>query len=283
MVQPLLEALVEADDHGAGAAEAGIEHGALGVVVVLHLVLTGAVPEAEGVVEDFRAAAGDPSGAGGLEARGAFGVAQPTPLRHEHELGDRHFVEGEGFAVTLVEAAEERAVVVHPEVGVEAAVEPDELAADGGHGVDPLHQLLEAEDVGALLAGELVERAVVAARHAHVRVVEDGHDHVGGAVGRVEARAGVAGELLEEGVVGLFPEGAGILPVEALPAEHPVGGTLNGGHHGVPLTRAHGGLRPARYHCRGWKRLPIPASCRRGAARIPRRCSGRRSPGPGAA
>ena len=79
-------------------------------------------------------------------------------------------------------AREEVAVVVEREVGVEAAVEAGEIAAEGEQFVELGEDLLVREDVAALLAGEFVEGAVVALGDADVGVVDDAHEHVGAGV-----------------------------------------------------------------------------------------------------
>ena len=81
-------------------------------------------------------------------------------------------------------AREEVAVVVEREVGVEAAVEGGEVAAEGEQLVELGEDLALGEDVAAVLAGESVEGAVVALGDADVGVVDDAHDHVGAGVGR---------------------------------------------------------------------------------------------------
>ena len=72
---------------------------------------------------------------------------------------------------------------------VEAAVECGEIAAEGEQLVELGEDFVLREDVAALLTGEFVEGAVVALGDADVGVVDDAHDHVGGAVGGVEAGA----------------------------------------------------------------------------------------------
>ena len=122
------------------------------------------------------------------------------------ELGDRERVELDPVAVALAHGREEVAVVVERQLRVEAAVEADEVAADLEQLVDLREHVVAVEDVAALLVREDVERAVVALGDADVRVVDDPHHHVGGAVGLVPARARPLRELLQLVVRRVVPE-----------------------------------------------------------------------------
>ena len=99
---------------------------------------------------------------------------------------------------------------------VEAAVEGGEVAAEGEEFVELGEDSSLREDVAAGLAGEFVEGAVVALGDADVGVVDDAHDHVGGAVGGVEAGADVGGECAEVGVGSVLPEVAAVFGGYAL-------------------------------------------------------------------
>ena len=101
-------------------------------------------------------------------------------------------------------------------MGVEAAVEAGEIAAEGEELVQFGEHRFVREDVAALLAGELVEGAVVALGDADVGVVDDAHHHVGGAVRGMEAGANLGGEGAEVGVGGFAPEVAGVFGRDAL-------------------------------------------------------------------
>ena len=88
---------------------------------------------------------------------------------------------------------------------VEAAVEAGEIATEGEQFAQFGEDLFLAEDVAALLSGQLVERAVVALGHADVGVVDDPHQHIGACRGLVEARAHLGCEAAHVGVAGLAP------------------------------------------------------------------------------
>ena len=122
------------------------------------------------------------------------------------ELGDRERVELDPVAVALADGGEEIAVEVERELRVEAAVEGDEVAADLEQVVDLREHLLAREDVAALLVREHVEGAVVALGDADVRVVDDPHHHVGGAVRLVEAATGGLRERLQLLVARVQPQ-----------------------------------------------------------------------------
>ena len=105
MLDALLERLVEADDHGRGGAQAGLDERALRGEVFGDGVLELAVAAAEVLGEDLGAAAGDPADAGGFEARGGVGVAELGVVGEVHELGDGEGVELERVAVAARMAA----------------------------------------------------------------------------------------------------------------------------------------------------------------------------------
>ena len=68
MLDALVDGLVEADDHGGGGAQAGVDEGALGFEVFGDGVFELAVAAAEVFGENLRAAAGDPAHACVFEA-----------------------------------------------------------------------------------------------------------------------------------------------------------------------------------------------------------------------
>src|SRR5262249_30219111 len=110
------------------------------------------------------------------------------------------------LAVARTDCGEKVAVVVEWEPRVEAAVEPDEVAAELEQLVDLREDVLAREDVAAGLIRQDVERAVVALRDADVRVVDDPHDHVGGGLRIVVPRAALLRATLELIVVRVQPQ-----------------------------------------------------------------------------
>jgi hypothetical protein len=143
-------------------------------------------------------------------------------LGHEHELGHRHLVELDGVGgVAGPQLGEELGVVLDADVGVKAAVKAHQGAPEAAQGVDALTELLVGEQVAALLAGELVEGAVVAAGHADVGGVDDGHHEVGRDARRVVAAAHQGCERLELVVAGLGEEAAGLGDVGATASQQP--------------------------------------------------------------
>jgi len=170
VLDAFFDGLVEADDHGGGGAEAGGDDGGLGFKVLRDGVFELAVAAAEVFGEDLGAAAGDPADAGVFEAGGRGGEGEVGVVGEVHELGDGEGVELEGVAVAGADGAEEVAVVVEREVGVEAAVEAGEVAAEGEELIELGEDLGLGEDVAAGLAGEAVEGAVVALGDADVGV-----------------------------------------------------------------------------------------------------------------
>ena len=100
-------------------------------------------------------------------------------------------------------------------MGVEAAVEAGEIAAQGEQFVELGEDLIVGEDVAAFLAGELVEGAVVALGDADVGVVDDAHQHVGAGCGRVEAGAYLGGEAADVRVAGFAPQQEGFVGRDA--------------------------------------------------------------------
>ena len=211
MLEPLLEGLVEADHHRRGGAHAALDDRALRLEVLRDRVLELGVPLAEVLGEDLAAAAGHPVDAGVAQSRGRLGVREVGPVGEEHELRHGERVELDPVLVALAHGREEIAVVVERQLRVEAAVEPDEIATDLEELVDLREHLVAIEDVAAVLPGEHVERAVVALGDADVRVVDDAHHHVGGAVGLVPLGAGGARELAQLVVARLVPEARGLV------------------------------------------------------------------------
>ena len=186
--------------------QARIDDRLLRLEVVRDRVLELRVPRAEVLGEDLAAAAGHPVHARVAQARRRIRVRQPCAIREEHELRDRQRIELDAIAVALAHRREQVAVVVERQLRVEPAVEPDEVAADLQQLVDLREDVVARQHVAALLVREDVERAVVALRDAHVRVVDDPHHHVGGAVGLVVARAHEPREPLQLLVRRMPPE-----------------------------------------------------------------------------
>ena len=107
-------------------------------------VLEFAVARAEVFGEDLGAAAGDPADTGCFESVGGGVVGKVGVVGEVEELGDGEGVELHAVAVAGADGGEEVAVVVEREVGVEAAVEADEVAAEGEEFVDLGEDLLVA-------------------------------------------------------------------------------------------------------------------------------------------
>jgi hypothetical protein len=168
VLDALVDGLVEADDHGGGGAQSGGDDGGLGLEELLDGVLELAVAAAEVFGEDLRASSGDPTDSGLLEALGGGGVGERSVVGEVEELGDGEGVELDAVAEAGADGADEIAVVVDGELGVEAAVEADEVAAESEKLVDLGEDLRLGEDVSAGLAGERVEGAVVALGDADV-------------------------------------------------------------------------------------------------------------------
>ena len=206
MLEPLLERLVEADHHRRGGAHAALDDRALRLEVLDDGVLELGVALAEVLRQDLAAAARHPVDARVAQARRRLRVREVGPVGEVHELRHRERVELDTVLIALAHGREEIAVVVERQLRVEAAVERDEIATDLEQPVDLREHLVAIEDVAAVLAGKHVEGAVVALGDADVRVVDDPHHHVGGAVGLVPLRAGGAGEHAKLVVARLVPE-----------------------------------------------------------------------------
>ena len=195
VLEPLLERLVEADHHRRRRPHAALDDGPLRLEVLGDRVLPLGVPLAEVLGEDLAAAARDPVDARVAESRRRLGVGELGTVGEEDELRHRERVELDAVAVALAHGGEEVAVVVERQLRVEAAVERHEVASDLEQLVDLREHLVAVEHVAAVLVREDVERAVVALGDADVRVVDDAHHHVRGAVRLVPAGARRAGEL----------------------------------------------------------------------------------------
>src|SRR5207248_11633031 len=115
-------------------------------------------------------------------------------------------VELDPVAVALAHRGEQVAVVIERQPRIEAAVEGDEVASELDQLVDFREHLLAREHVAAVLVREHVEGAVIALSNADVRVIDDPHHHVRGAVRLVPASAHLLRELLQLVVGGLVPE-----------------------------------------------------------------------------
>ena len=196
MLETLVERLVEPDHHRGRRSHAGLDDRALRIEVLAHRVLELRVPLAEVLGEDLAAAACDPVHAGIAEPSGRLGVADPRAVGEVDELGDRQRVELDAIAVPGAHGCKEVAVEVERQLGVEAAVERDQVAADLEELVDLREDVAPGEDVAAVLVRQHVEGAVVALRDADVRVVHDPHHHVRRVVGLVKACACRLRELL---------------------------------------------------------------------------------------
>ena len=220
VLEPLVERLVEADHHRRGRLHPALDDRALRLEVVAHRVLPLGVAGAEVLGEDLAAAAGDPVHARVAQPRGRVGVRELRAVGEEDELRDRERVELDPLAVAGAHRCEQVAVVLERQLRVEAAVEADEVAAEVEQLVDLGEHVLAREDVAAALVREHVEGAVVALRDADVRVVDDPHHHVGGAVGLVPAGARGPGERLQLLVVAAQPELAGLVDRDAAVRAH---------------------------------------------------------------
>ena len=215
VLEPLFERLVEADHHRRRRAHPALDDRALGVEVLGDRVLELGVPLAEVLGEDLAPAAGHPVHACVTQAGCCLGVGEAGAVGEEDELRDGQRVELDPLAVALAHRGEEVAVVLERELRVEAAVERDEVAADLEQLVDLREDLGAVEDVAAVLVREDVEGAVVALGDADVRVVDDAHHHVGGAIGLVPAGACRLAELAELVVARLVPETRCVLDRDA--------------------------------------------------------------------
>ena len=223
VLEPLLERLVEADHHRRGRPHAALDDRALRVEVLGDRVLELRVALAEVLGEDLAPAARDPVDARVAEPRGRLRVREPGAVGEVDELRDRQRVELDPVAVALAHRGEEVAVVVERQLRVEAAVEPDEVAADLEQLVDLREHVAPREHVAAVLVREDVERAVVALGDADVRVVDDPHHHVGGAAGVVPAGARRLRELAQLVVRRLAPEARGLVHRDAAHGPSSVG------------------------------------------------------------
>jgi hypothetical protein len=161
---------------------------------------------AEVLSEDLAAASRDPVHAGVAQTRGRIRIAELRAIGEEDEFGDRERVELDAVGIAVANRGEQVAVVVERQPRIEAPVEADEIAADLEQLVDLREHILTAQDVAALLVREDVERAIVALRHADVRVIDDPHHHVGGAARVVVARADDLRETFQPVVVCLVPQ-----------------------------------------------------------------------------
>jgi hypothetical protein len=138
-----------------------------------------------------------------------------TVVGEEDELRHGQRVELDALAVALPDGGEQVAVVAERQPRVEAAVEGDEVAAELEQLLDLREHGVPLEHVAARLVREHVEGAVVALGDAHVRVVDDPHHHVRGAVRLVPAGACRAGQLAQLLVVGLPPQPGRVLDGDA--------------------------------------------------------------------
>src|SRR6476646_4552045 len=107
------------------------------------------MPLAEVLGEDLAAAAGHPVDAGVSETRRGLRIRQSGAIREVDELGDRERVELDAVAVPRAHRPEEVAVEVERQLGVEAAVECDEVAAELDQIVDLREYLVARQHVTA--------------------------------------------------------------------------------------------------------------------------------------
>src|SRR6185437_4592904 len=117
----------------------------------------------------------------------------------------------QAILIALTNGGEELAVVVERKMGVEAAVEAGQVAAERKQLIQFGEDLVAAEDVAAGLAREAVEGAVIALGDTDVGVVDDPHNEVGALIGRMEAGARGRSKLLQLGVGGVAPEAESVV------------------------------------------------------------------------
>src|ERR1700734_3852160 len=130
VLDALVERFIEADHHGRGGAQTGIDDRSLGFEILRYGVFELAVATAKIFGEDLRAAAGDPAFSCLFEALSGLGVVESGVIGEVHELGDGERIEFEAIAVAGADGGEEIAVIVERKVGVESAVEGREVAAE---------------------------------------------------------------------------------------------------------------------------------------------------------
>src|SRR5262245_4659388 len=83
------------------------------------------------------------------------------------------------FRVPCFHRPEQILVPLNRQIRIVAALQQELVAADGNRLVDLPEDLLETEDVPFAVANLTIERAEVAARHAHIRVIDVAVDDVG--------------------------------------------------------------------------------------------------------
>ena len=216
MLNAFFDRLIEADNHGCRSAQAGFNQRALRGEVFLDAVLELAVTPAKIVRQNLRSASGDPAHAGILEPRSGVRVAELRVIGEIHELGDRKRVELDAVAIAGADGAEEITVVIERQMRIEAAVEGSEVTAEHEQFVEFGEDLILRQHIPACLAGQLVESAIVALRHADIGVVDDAHDHVCACRRRMKARAHLRRHLAQFRVRALTPERQRIVRRNAL-------------------------------------------------------------------
>ncbi len=137
------------------------------------------------VVENFRAAAGDGSEARVLEAKNDVFDAQFADFRDA-----QNFRRGEAVkmnrGIALLDGAQKIFVILDLQIGMQAALEENSVAAELEHLFDLPINFLEREDVTLFGAERAIERAEGTILGAEIRVVDVAVDLVGG-----DARVGL--------------------------------------------------------------------------------------------
>ena len=198
VLEPLLVGLHRPVHHRRRRAQAGAVRVAHDVEPLVGGRLAVAVQQlAHAVDENLGAAARDAVEAGGDQPLDDRRHRQLRQARQVDHLRRRERVQLER-GIALLDAAEQILVPRQRQIGIVAALQQQLHAADGDRLVDLAEELVEAEHVALRRSDRTVERAEVALRDAHVRVVDVAVDDVGDDALGMLARADGVGQPAEQ-------------------------------------------------------------------------------------
>ena len=196
------------------------------------------------VDENLGAAAGnavEPRGDEPIDDLGHADLRQPRQVNH---FGRRQRVQLE-IGIAILHRAKEIFVPRERQIGVVAALQEQLHAADFDSLVNLPEDLREAEHVPFARSDVAVERAEVALRHAHVRVVHVAIDDVGDRPIRMLAQADLVGKPAQHVRRGVQIQRERFVCVHAAAAARPCRNVLNVHRRHDPAEAGHYRTRPS--------------------------------------
>ncbi len=179
MIDAMPQLLATAEHHGGGGAQAELVRGAVHVFPIVAGAFEARDFGPDFVIENFRAATGDGLQAGVHQASNGVFDAELAYFRDAKNFRCGKTVQVNG-GKTLLDGAKQIFVVVDLQIGMQAALKKNAVAAEFQHLFDFLKNFVEAENVAVLCADGAVERAEGTVLGAEIGVVDVAINLVGG-------------------------------------------------------------------------------------------------------